>query len=419
MKILLYIGHHKVGSTSLQAYFSQNWLALAQAGILYPMVEAEGLSDVLQRGLREADTPELPKINIREPHNALAFRMMTSITKKPMPPYHRQMPSLDQMLKTIRAQVRMLDPDTVVLCSEVMANLGPLNPKLITTLKKLFPKAEFEIYCSLRRPDQYLASWHGQRLKFGHRIDPLSKGGALAYRKGIHFDYLAMLRPWIEIFPEARIHLRNYADVLAAGGSVEDFTAEVSTVFPTDLPLPARTNPSLAYATYEIQRRGNMRLDRKGQIALRGDLLRLSAQGSLPANAQVELFGAETRAQLAEAFAPIAEGLATLTGNGAFFPDLDQITQVAPIPEDEATSAALQLLKTQRESTPETRHVLKTYDAPLPDPAPPRSPATKRKADPRPVSLPAAPAPTPDTNRLRHLTQKGRAFLRRLQRKLR
>lgn len=39
MKVVFYIGHHKVGSTALQVYLSQNWLRLAQAGILYPAVE--------------------------------------------------------------------------------------------------------------------------------------------------------------------------------------------------------------------------------------------------------------------------------------------------------------------------------------------------------------------------------------------
>lgn len=414
MKILLYIGHHKVGSTSLQAYFSQNWLALAQAGILYPMVDAEGMSDVLQRGLTQADTPGLPAINIREPHNALAFRMMTSVTRKPMPPYHRQMPALGQMLKTIKAQVRLLQPGTLVICSEVMANLGPLSPKLIDMLKEMFPKADFEIYCTLRRPDQYLASWHGQRLKFGHAVEPLSKGGALAYRKGIHFDYLAMLRPWIKAFPQATFHLRNYADVLATGGSVEDFTAQVSTVFPANLPLPERTNPSLAYATYEIQRRGNQQLDRKDQIALRGDLLRLSAKKSLPSNAQVELFGADLRMQLAEAFAPIDKGLAELVGAEAFFADLDRMTQVAPVPEQEATAAAQKHLAGLRIKSAATQHVLQNFDASLAKTAPPRRNTPPQQAAPRPLTPSLRKATT-----IALVARKGRAFLQRVKQRLR
>ena len=54
MKIIIYIGHHKVGSTALQVFLSQNWLALVRAGILYPSVETSGfshnLAEVLQDG---------------------------------------------------------------------------------------------------------------------------------------------------------------------------------------------------------------------------------------------------------------------------------------------------------------------------------------------------------------------------------
>ncbi len=343
MKLLLYIGHHKVGSTSLQAFFSQNWLALARAGILYPGVEAEGFADHLQRGLNGRDSRALPPVNVREPHNALAFRMMSSVTKKPMPPYHRNLPALGQMLKALRQQVRQMAPQTVVICSEVMANFGPLAPQLIDQLKAEFPQAEFELYCALRRPDQYLASWHGQRLKFGHKVKALNDGGARAYEKGIHFNYKALLEPWIQRFPEARIHVRNYADVLAAGGSVEDFTRTVGMALPAGLQQPERTNPSLPYASYEIMRRANHVLARPDQLELRKYLLKSARK--LPANTEVELFGAALRAELAEAFAATDRYLSQFAAGGAFFADLAQMRAPHPLPEAEALERSLGTLQ--------------------------------------------------------------------------
>lgn len=367
MKILLYIGHHKVGSTSLQAFFSQNWLALAQAGILYPCVDAEGFADHLQRGLAGQDSTGLPPVNVREPHNALAFRMLTSTNKKSMPPYHRNLPSLPQMLKTLRQQVSRMAPQTVVICSEVMANFGLQEPKLIDRLKGLFPKAEFEIYCALRRPDQYLASWHGQRLKFGHKVKALNDGGALAYRNGIHFDYAAMLAPWIARFPEARIHVRNYADVLTSGGSVEDFTQRVGLALPSGLQQPDRTNPSLPYAAYEIMRRGNQELARPDQLELRKYLL--AAAQTLRPNQEVELFGTELRQELTEAFAPVHQYLSQFTKDDAFFPDLDKMRQPHPLPEAEALQQSLTTLHATPPQSAALRAFLRSFGpAPAPQP---------------------------------------------------
>lgn len=328
MKIIFYIGHHKVGSTALQAYLSQNWLALAQAGILYPSVEAEGVADNLSRLLSGADHPKVPAINVREPHNALAFRMMGKVTKKPMPRYHQNLPALQQMLRTLRAQIDQMQPKVVVLCSEVMANFGALEPKLIATLKDALPEAdEVELYCALRRPDHYLASWHGQRLKFGHKVAPLRDGGAEAYIKGIHFNYRRLLQPWLRHFPDAQVHVRNYADILKSGGSVEDFIAHIPAPFPAPQGAGERRNPSLPHATYEIMRRGNHALERADMLQLRHYLMSASAKADLPRNNEVELFGQKTRDRLWDAFAPVGDYLTQFSGGATFFPDLEEMRQ--------------------------------------------------------------------------------------------
>lgn len=344
MKVILYIGHHKVGSTSLQAYLSQNWLALAQAGILYPAVDASGIADTTARGLRQQDLATATNVNIREPHNALAFRMMSTKTSKPIPSYHRPIASLEQMFKNLRTQIDTIAPHTVVICSEVMANFGAVDPKLIDMLKNHLPEAQFEIYCALRRPDQYLASWHGQRLKFGHQVEALSAGAALAYRRGIHFNYQRLIEPWVKCFPEARFHIRNYADVLTAGGSVEDFTQQVDVDFPAELPIPAQRNPSLPYATYDIMRRGNAALAKPDQRMLCNYLLSHRQMDHLPKNHEVELFGPKVRQTLFQSFAPIADYLEQFTPEAAFFPDLEHMLEPHSQSEAEASTRVLHIL---------------------------------------------------------------------------
>ena len=59
MKVILYIGHHKVGSTALQVFLSQNSHRLLQAGILYPAVEMQGFSH-LGQGRQQGRHPRLP-----------------------------------------------------------------------------------------------------------------------------------------------------------------------------------------------------------------------------------------------------------------------------------------------------------------------------------------------------------------------
>jgi len=354
MKVILFFGHHKVGSTALQSFFSQNYLSLLRAGILYPAVESEGFSDALKRALAGQDSKGGTPINVREPHNALAFRMMAQISNGKVPAYHGSLPAMAQMIRSLRQQVAALEPQTVVMCSEVMANFGAKNPELITRLRDIFPEAEFELYCTLRRPDEYLASWHGQRLKLGHQVAPLRDGGAMDYRQSIHFDYRKMLAPWAERMPEARLHLRNYSDVLAAGGSVEDFTQKTGLDCPDGLIAPARANQSLPYAVMEIMRRGNHALPKETTRRMRRFLLTMAGKLDFPPNGKVELFGGETRAALADAFEPIHDWLGELTGRQAFFPDLGEMRKTRPMPETEAVRKALdKLLRVAPDERPE------------------------------------------------------------------
>lgn len=333
MKLILYIGHHKVGSTTLQQFLAQNSHALLKAGILYPAVESEGLSYMLKKAMGRGDVAEHLEMNVREPHNALAFRMWRQIKNNPMPPYHRMMPSMPQVKVMLDNQVAALAPDTIILCSEVMANFGKIDPLLIDQICEMFGPVEMEIYAVLRRPDAYMASWHGQRLRFGARMDALRDGGFETYQKGIHFNYRTMLEPWTQRCANARFHLRSYDQVLASGGSVEDFTATVGAAFPKELLPAARLNSSYPHALYEIVRQGNHGLKRPQARTLREGLMLLSDRLALPSNSAVELYGAENRARLHEAFQPVEAWLRATTGQPAFFTDLEAMLVSRPRPE--------------------------------------------------------------------------------------
>ncbi len=341
MKVILYIGHHKVGSTALQIFLAQNWLRLMQHGILYPAVESRGFANNLTKALHSRETAGDLHVNIREPHSALAYRMMSEVSDRKVPAQFKHLPGSGQMVQALRNQVDWLKPKAVILCSEAFANFGQVDPGLIKRLRNTFPKAEIEIYCALRRPDDYLISWHGQRLKVGEKLAPLSGEAAANYYDTIHFNFRTVVEPWLTEIPEARPILRNYADILKAGGSTEDFAQQIGIDLPEDMLPVGRANTSLPRAAMEIARRGNHELPPEAAHQLVRYLLSSEAKLAPTPNRDVEMFGAELRAEIADRFAPIHAWLSETTGQDAFFPDLGDMPEPRPVSEQDATADLL------------------------------------------------------------------------------
>lgn len=357
MKIIFYIGHHKVGSTALQAFFARNWRVLAQAGILYPSVESYGFGTNLRQALKQPQKiHEL--VRIREPHSALAYRMIADVSDRPIPRQFADVPSSDQMIRAIRAQVAALEPHTVVLCSEAFSNFGQVNPALVSRLGQIFPTADMQIYCALRRPDTYITSWHGQRLKVGERVDPLHETGAAQYFRTIHFNYRMVVNAWIKHLPQAQFLLRNYADILDSGGSIEDFVAQTGLKLPQDgIAPPERANESLPLAAFSIMQRAIGQLSHRDILALSRFLQTQGKTLSPHANSDIEVFGSTHRDHLVTTFAPIDAHLAKIAAKPAFFADLDTARSPRPIPEPDAARALLHAIDTERLPQPE----LKTF----------------------------------------------------------
>jgi hypothetical protein len=68
MKCIIYLGHHKTGSSALQEMFTRNADRLLANGILYPFVEPEGQAYV--RALMAGGDPETDlTFKVKSPHN--------------------------------------------------------------------------------------------------------------------------------------------------------------------------------------------------------------------------------------------------------------------------------------------------------------------------------------------------------------
>lgn len=380
MRVTCHIGHHKTGTTSLQAYLSQNSNALLRAGILYPWVESQGASITLAKAnagrsserrfklskiaskLQGVDSSDILPINFREAHNALAFRMLADFQKPwRVPPYHAQLPHSNQMLIAIRNQINNLDVDDVVLCSEVMSHFGKANADLIQHLYQPFAEAgDFTVWCTLRRPDEQAVSWHGQQIKFGQSPKPLSDPDGIDF-KGIHFDYATVVEPWAQRIPNARLMLRPYDVVMKEGGSVDDLIKNSGIKFPQGLIPAPKMNVSQPPAVAGLIRIANGALPKDLASQFSSQILKLTKNIAQPSSKDVEYFGAENRAKMMERFHPIHQRLSDLSGRAAFFADIDRMLVLKPIPESQAIRELLDKLsgKEDQLEQPELQDFLK------------------------------------------------------------
>jgi len=339
MRAICHIGHHKTGTTSLQAFLSCNAPSLLKAGILYPWVESQGAAFAVANAVGRLDPSEMLPINIREAHNALAFRMLAdSVESWKVPSYHTDLPHSRQMLLALNNQIEAIRPDHIVLCSEVMSQFGKVAKGQIGRLRGigLAGADEITIWCTLRRPDEQLVSWHGQQIRFGQAPAPLSDPENGLNLDWLHVDYRGVLEPWLDEIPEAKIVLRPYAETLAEGGSVKDFLKHAGIQFPKQLRSVPRMNVSLKPAVLALMREANLTLSGPAARELAQVLPLLTKGFTLARSSEVELLGQRARDRLLEHFLPIHDWLSEISGREALFTDLDEISRCRDIPESEA-----------------------------------------------------------------------------------
>lgn len=365
MRVICHIGHHKTGTTTLQAFLSQNFAQLQQSGILYPWTESEGAALAYSRatGL-DRSKKRLLAINFREAHNALAFRMLADVLPKwKVPPYHKNLPHSRQMLTTIQNQARILEPDWLVLCSEVMSHFGKIAPDQITRLKaEAFPQAsEFRLWCTLRRPDDHLVSWHGQQVRFGNSPKPLSDPDHGLHLDSLHFDYRGVIEPWLTLIDGAIPFLRPYPETLAEGGSVEDFFKHSGLSAPKGTTSTPSLNISRKPALVTLLRIANGVLPKPLAQELADWLDQQAPKLTLAPTSDVEFFGPVARARICERFEPIHRWLSQTAGRSTFFSGIDQMATCRPISEAQALRQLLDQLSLgaiNRIAAPEIREFL-------------------------------------------------------------
>jgi len=302
-------------------------------------------------------------VNQREAHNALAFRMVTDITGNPMPPWHPGVPPTEDLFAYLRAEIEKNAPETVVLVAELFGTLPDTEPALLGRLESFFEGARVKIVATFRRPDAYIASWHAQRLKFREFKPPLRTKGLDEYLGSSHLDYRKIVEPWHRAFPDAQFVVSDYADIMARGGSIEAFQQDAGLAFPPGLPGVPRGNPSVPYAFREVVRHGVRDLSPRMATNLVNWTIRNHDRIDHVPDKKIELFGAQNRARLKEAFEPVHDFLGDFTGRAPFFADFDKIVETREIAELDAARESLPHLKRFAKKHPPRKPVREFLEA--------------------------------------------------------
>lgn len=366
MKLNLFIGHHKSGSSSIQRYLAINSQLLIEKGFLYPFADLISILCAQHTSLHNT-TPATPGSlqarinalangkNFLEPHNGLAFTLLHEATGSAIPPWHAGLPtSSEEIFRLLHEQLEASEAHTLLIASEVLANFSAVDNGLILRLLKQLPPGERRLLAILRRPDDYLHSWYCQELCFGYpRMATLAERLDNVYLESIHVNYALMLRGWIESNAFDDLELRNYRDLRANGGSVQWFLESVCLGGTTLANNRHETwaNPSLHPAFANLARKANTELPQRQALDLIRMLKQLGTTDGLPPAANVELLGSSGRHMLCEHFEPINTYLGKLVGVPRFFSDSNKMTDLRPLLlheiEPEAAQIAANRLGTQ------------------------------------------------------------------------
>jgi hypothetical protein len=183
-RLVLHIGMHKTGSTSLQWFFVLNrpWLRLC--GIDYPKAR-----DAKGRGMAK--------------HNDLFHAI--SHEKD----FQRAHPVFGPSAERVEALARRLQPGRVLLLSA--EGFSGESPAFAKAFAPLAERAEVRIVCFLRRQDEWVQSFYKQMVLSREVRESRSFEEFLATKSTRdHLDYLQLLNWWSEAFGEPSIGVTIY-----------------------------------------------------------------------------------------------------------------------------------------------------------------------------------------------------------------
>jgi len=238
-KIILHVGLHKTGTTSLQNYFGSNREILKSLGILYPALS----------------------INHFTPNNhSWPLKNLTMIAPEH---YHLNITNnilneeLSAVVESLNTQFSMLGESkesTLLLSGE---GVSTLKADELTTLKEKLLSIStkdvgIEVHYFTRNTADYISSVIQQRLKGGTREDIILTGLANISP----FKSFLNHRLYNKVFTGALIKEHSYEKACAYIGGLEAYFSEnILNIEQSTLPyIPQRENSSLSHISFQLIR---------------------------------------------------------------------------------------------------------------------------------------------------------------------
>jgi hypothetical protein len=217
-RVVLHLGLHKTGTTSIQAALVDAFEDLIEHGVLYPRAGRSGPGHALlpeELGYTDGPVTEVPT------HVA------------------------------ILEEVRRSRPNTVLISAEDLNRAD--RPRLLEWARafchELSP-AHVDLLVYVRPQWEFIEAIYAERTKTGTAWGIFEDFLPFALTAP-DFDYLRKLSPWARAFPR-RLELRRYPDDLREGDSVADFWNRLGLQAP--LPARRRLNPRTGARTTEMLR---------------------------------------------------------------------------------------------------------------------------------------------------------------------
>jgi hypothetical protein len=218
--IILHIGRHKTGTSSLQRTFFKNWQVLRDNNIYYPQTGIKGYG-------HHKIAVELSRKNTRNPFFSL-----------------RRLEILDRLKNEINAS----GSSTILISSEAFQNCAA------KTVRQAFDNYNVEVVCYIRNKVDYFVSAYAQK------IHATNYAGSIEDFEKNHFklNYITFISEWESFFPgHFNIHIYDRSR-LEQGNIVADFLRRY---IPENIPIAyfeEDGNPSLGYDLISVKRAVNL-----------------------------------------------------------------------------------------------------------------------------------------------------------------
>lgn len=208
-RLILHIGTHKTGTTSIQRGLSRNREVLKSKGILYPSYDLiEKRNHYAHIGIANAFTNDHPELTRAD---AIAFFAKVVEASKN---YDATIISAESFFRHVALGVDG-KPQKI---PGLPKNYWLKRKAYIQDLKDHLGVDDIEVVMVVRRQIEYGQSLYQEHIKTGGY-----KGDFSDFRTGFwhRFDYLRQARAWAEVF--GKMHVLRFEDLIAADDILEGF----------------------------------------------------------------------------------------------------------------------------------------------------------------------------------------------------